>query len=479
VASIERDFSEAVKTTARTALDVVPFAMLIVDASAQALAVNTRWSALSELSGPDSLASGWLSVLEPESRVRLRETVMRVGAEGGTGAVDLQLGSGSRNKWIRWWASRHQIEDATVVAVAAADIDEDYQRQANLYHQATHDALTGLLNRSHFLECTEQALRRSARQQRHVAVVYVDLDDFKRVNDRGGHLLGDRVLHAIAARLRHAVRSADLVARIGGDEFAVLCEGLTAGEQADVVARRVTSALGESVELDGQRWPVAASVGIAVDGGENEAAEALMDRADRAMYSVKMTRRPSATPGAEPATPQPERDRTTEAPTTTPPYAVFDADAARRALRELVEGGSNWSGPRSPSGRASYPSASGPRPEQHSGSPSGGPGGLPAVPPAESPSGGPLAPPTAGAGAGAGDGPYPGPAAREPSGSRRAETAHPGSTATMTRPSEAGNRERLAREVITLRDSIDSIRTMLDRLLEDDLAGTGVIDIRD
>lgn len=133
--------------------------------------------------------------------------------------------------------------------------------------------------------------------------MYVDLDGFKGVNDRAGHAMGDRVLSAVGARLRHAVRSADLVARIGGDEFAVLCEGLGEEELAEVVANRIASALAESVELEGERWAVSASVGAAVDVEGHLSASELIDRADRAMYSVKYSRRGQRTASGTPNVP--------------------------------------------------------------------------------------------------------------------------------------------------------------------------------
>ena len=290
MAEIEQQLRGRAHNTAIAALEVVPFAMLITDEDGQALAVNAKWMDLAGLTRANSLGPGWLSVLDPENRQRLRDDVMTVAAGGAPMTVDHQIGAAPTRRWTRWWLSRHELEGLPLVAIGAADVDEDYTRQANLYHLATHDSLTGLLNRSHFLECIDQALRRSRRQARHLAVVYVDLDGFKRVNDRGGHSLGDRVLYAIAHRLRHSVRSADMVARIGGDEFAVLCEGLEAAEQADVVARRIAAALTESVEFDGENWAVAASVGAAVDR-EPDSAEELVDRADQAMYTVKLSRR--------------------------------------------------------------------------------------------------------------------------------------------------------------------------------------------
>jgi diguanylate cyclase (GGDEF)-like protein len=310
------------------ALELVPFAMLISDASGQALAVNERWLELSAMGRAASLGAGWLTVLDPDDRTRVREDALRVAREGGTATADYQLGGPALGRWTRWWISGHDLEGRTLLAVAIADVHEDHTRQANLYHLATHDPLTGLLNRSYFVEAADQALRRSERHARHVGMVFVDLDDFKRVNDLGGHSLGDRVLYAVGARLRHTVRSADLVARIGGDEFAVLCEDLVAAEQAQVVAQRIAAALAESVELDGQSWTVAASVGAAVDEGVPDSAEHLLDRADRAMYEIKSIRRTEPVAPIEPprSPPEPHAERRLAPP----------ADPAAEATQHLV-----------------------------------------------------------------------------------------------------------------------------------------------
>jgi diguanylate cyclase (GGDEF)-like protein len=191
---------------------------------------------------------------------------------------------------------------------------------------ATHDSLTGLVNRSHFLECTEQALRRNERHLARVGVVFVDLDGFKRVNDLGGHALGNRVLLAVASRLRNAVRSADLVARIGGDEFAVLCEDLATDDQASFVVRRIAATLAEEIDLDGRSWPVSASVGCAIDLGSADSGEALIDRADRAMYEVKAVRHGSGHPAAGFEAEAPMSDTTTSR--LDPPSTVTDSSGS-------------------------------------------------------------------------------------------------------------------------------------------------------
>lgn len=477
MAEIEQQLRGKAHNTAIAALEVVPFAMLIADADAQALAVNGKWMELAGMTRANSLGPGWLSVLDPENRNRLREDVMRVARDGKGFTVDYQMGAAPERRWTRWWISRHELEGLPLVAIGAADVDEDYSRQANLYHLATHDSLTGLINRSHFLECIDQALRRSRRQSRHLAVVYVDLDGFKRVNDQGGHSLGDRVLYAIAHRLRHSVRSADMVARIGGDEFAVLCEGLNEAEQADIVAQRIATALTESVELDGESWAVAASVGAAVDR-DPDSAEELVDRADRAMYTVKLSRRGAAR-------------RAEEVLLTAPEMAVASLRPERRTETD----------PRPPLG---YPERRAGRrsPDE--------PGGTVSAPVAET-SGGLVASAVAGL-AGRGVGVLEGDEEARLTEDGEAERSRsfteveaaavtPPGAAPSAGPSESGassalseaempsggageppgaaaesGRARLATDVLHLRESIDSIRQMLDRLLA---ADDEVIDIRE
>ena len=121
-----------------------------------------------------------------------------------------------------------------------------------------------------------------------VAVVYVDVDDFKGVNDGHGHAAGDEVLQAVGARLRAAVRAHDAVGRMGGDEFLAVCAGLGSGDGAAELAERIASTLGDPVGFRRQRLEVSASVGVAwVPAGEHVDADALVARADGAMYVAK------------------------------------------------------------------------------------------------------------------------------------------------------------------------------------------------
>jgi diguanylate cyclase (GGDEF)-like protein/PAS domain S-box-containing protein len=154
-------------------------------------------------------------------------------------------------------------------------------------HSALHDELTGLPNRRLALDRISQALQRRGRAPGSVAVMMVDLDRFKVINDSLGHAAGDELLLALAPRLRDALRPADTVARLGGDEFVVVCEGLSGPRDAVAVAERIAAALGKPVTVSGGPYQVSASVGIAVAGCPRDTPESLLRDADAAMYRAK------------------------------------------------------------------------------------------------------------------------------------------------------------------------------------------------
>jgi diguanylate cyclase (GGDEF)-like protein len=178
------------------------------------------------------------------------------------------------------------IRQAVTLVENAVLLDRVSESQARLAHQAFHDGLTGLSNRVLFHDRLDHALALHHRDGRPLAVLYCDLDDFKAVNDRFGHHAGDRLLRQVAERLRATVRDGDTVARVGGDEFAVLLEG--AGDPGEP-AERIMAEIRRPFDLDGETVTVGASIGL-VQAGEHGAvpsADALLRRADAAMYAGK------------------------------------------------------------------------------------------------------------------------------------------------------------------------------------------------
>ena len=166
--------------------------------------------------------------------------------------------------------------------------DEDRKRlQEELSHQAFHDSLTGLANRALFKDRVDHALKRFQRRRRPLAVFFLDLDRFKAINDSFGHASGDALLIAVSKRLSDCVRDEDTVARIGGDEFAVLVENLAGEAEVRIVAERVKEAFRDPIVIDGRELAVAASIGIALSEAGTETADDLLRNADLAMYRAK------------------------------------------------------------------------------------------------------------------------------------------------------------------------------------------------
>jgi len=171
--------------------------------------------------------------------------------------------------------------------VAIVDITERRQAEARIAHMALHDGLTNLPNREFYQERLRQALEQSQPGNKPVAVLCVDLDLFKNVNDSFGHPMGDRLLTAVAERLRSEVRGSNLVARLGGDEFAIVLAADVSANEASDFAARLIEILSECYDVDGVEVTVGASIGIALSPGDGETSEELMRNADMALYRAK------------------------------------------------------------------------------------------------------------------------------------------------------------------------------------------------
>ena len=167
------------------------------------------------------------------------------------------------------------------------DISARKQAEERIQYLATHDALTGLPNRVIFSELLNHAIGAARRKACSLALLFVDLDRFKVINDTLGHQVGDGLLKGVAAQLKHCVRAADVVARLGGDEFVVLLEESADANAAQAVARKLLEALARPIAVEGADCRVTASIGIAMFPGDGQDEGALMKSADIAMYHAK------------------------------------------------------------------------------------------------------------------------------------------------------------------------------------------------
>jgi len=179
------------------------------------------------------------------------------------------------------------LERLGFVSVPIAAAIERATLHSRLTFMAQHDQLTGLPNRALFMDRLQSALARAHREGGHLAVLYLDLDDFKTVNDTLGHTAGDQLLQEIARRLTDCVRGADTVGRIGGDEFVVLLDGIEHPNDGKTVARKIDAALEVPCELAAANLHVRPSIGVAVYPEDGSDIDQLILSADRAMYATK------------------------------------------------------------------------------------------------------------------------------------------------------------------------------------------------
>ncbi len=190
--------------------------------------------------------------------------------------------AGAQDYLIKGRVDDHLVSRAVRYAV------ERKRSEAQLMHQSLHDALTELPNRSMFLDHVELALERSQRTAKRIAVLFVDLDRFKVVNDSLGHGAGDRLLVLVATRLRGVTREVDMIARFGGDEFTILCDDVGSSDDAIIVCERVAEAIAAPFAIEGTEVFLTASVGIAMaPEGAVATADGLVRDADAAMHQAK------------------------------------------------------------------------------------------------------------------------------------------------------------------------------------------------
>ena len=212
---------------------------------------------------------------------------MITGGEGATSEVEVRLRRKDGDWRHVWTKLTNRLTDPAVAGVVLnlSDVSERHEHEQQLTHQALHDALTGLPNRELFRRRLERATVASLDGVTH-SVLYLDFDDFKRINDSRGHQTGDDFLVAMAARVVSCVRPEDTVARIGGDEFAVLLDGADRDE-AVVATERILSALATTWSAQGKDLLPSASIGIATAVAGATGPETLLGDADLAMYFAK------------------------------------------------------------------------------------------------------------------------------------------------------------------------------------------------
>lgn len=275
----------------RNLFDLSPDAIVVWDRNGIVQAANTSTATLLGYEkAEDLIGRRWLDFLVPEDREIPAENVRGAEKSGKISESEFRM---QRKDGSHFYARGRAVlalgaggNPARTIAIAR-DVTEYKAAEALLREQALHDDLTGLPNRPAFVERLHEAFASSRRGARAFAVLYLDLDKFKDVNDTLGHVEGDRLLQAVAVRIKNTVRESDIAARFGGDEFAVLQTDLRDPSDAGVLAAKLMKSMAAPYQIDGNEIHLTVSAGIAFYNPEIADPEAILAQADLALYRAK------------------------------------------------------------------------------------------------------------------------------------------------------------------------------------------------
>lgn len=275
----------------RRLFDVSPDAIFVWDRNSIIQTVNkSAVTLLGYEMDEELIGRNWQDLVSPEERQVLAEDIQRLEKSGGISGAEFRIQRKDGSSCFVQGRVCQVLDSAgkpTQAIAIARDITELKAAETALFAQARLDTLTGLPNRSAFVERLHDAFASSRRGAPAFAVLYLDLDGFKDVNDTLGHEEGDRLLQAVAARLEHGMRESDVVARFGGDEFAILQTDLNEPADAGVLAAALTKSLAAPYEIDGNEIHVTVSIGVSFYDPGIADSEAMLMQSDLALYRAK------------------------------------------------------------------------------------------------------------------------------------------------------------------------------------------------
>jgi diguanylate cyclase (GGDEF)-like protein/PAS domain S-box-containing protein len=268
-------------------LAAAPVGLMELDSQDQCRYLNDNGCALLDVTQDEARGRNLIGLIDPEDRARVAQCWSETTPESGVRSVEFRL-KGSNLWCAAYWIKFRPLDkssDSTIMVLV--DATARHLQEQQLWALAHHDALTGLPNRALFLDRCHQVFAQAKRKGAGAAMLWLDLDGFKSVNDTLGHAAGDALLQQVAQRLKSRVRDGDTVARMGGDEFAVILPEVSQADGALHIATTLVELLGTAYHLPQGTVAISASIGVALYPLHATTVETLMQQADSAMYSVK------------------------------------------------------------------------------------------------------------------------------------------------------------------------------------------------
>jgi diguanylate cyclase (GGDEF)-like protein len=281
-------------------VDALPIEIAVLNFTGEIIAVNTTWARFAAENGWNVANPGvGMSYVDQcfnakdahsEGAREVGEAILSVldGSSQGF-STEYACSSPEKERWFRMMTAPLKAERFTGAVVTHIDITERKMAEDRVAHQAQHDPLTGLPNRRLLDDRLKQAIALARRQRHLVAVLYLDLDGFKQVNDLHSHAEGDALLNAVAGRMRASLRDTDTLARTGGDEFTLVAGQLHEPEAALLVARKLQDELTRPFSVGGEDFRLSASIGISLYPFDGDDPGSLQRKADVAMYRAKQS----------------------------------------------------------------------------------------------------------------------------------------------------------------------------------------------
>ena len=268
-------------------------AIAILDEESNFLQVNDAYMEMTGMSEEELLATSCIALSAPED---VERSIKIVGIVLESGFIKdyekrCRLKDGS---YVSVNMSISRLDNPTRLLISVRDVtkqkeaEDKLKEQKNILHyQAHHDALTGLPNRTLLNDRLEQAIEKAKRSKTSMALLFIDLDHFKEINDSLGHEMGDKVLTEVTQKLKETIRDEDTLARLGGDEFTIILEGIAEGHDASVLAQKLLKVLSKPLNIEGHELYVSSSIGISLYPDDGTSAQNLLKYADSAMYKAK------------------------------------------------------------------------------------------------------------------------------------------------------------------------------------------------